>query len=191
MYRLPALVLPVQQEQLVPQDELLPIEDMLRQCFDLLGREEMVVPEDLPEDTRIQFAKHRPVTVEIEDGTVWITLRIIRLESGERLRLRNFIVRASYVANVDGLNAVLVREGPLSISGPGMSMRQRFPVRAIFNKVLSPNRPLPLTSGELLAEKMPQGTGITQFELRDGWIGLSVGKMVQHQRVAVRPQGIR
>jgi hypothetical protein len=72
-----------------------------------------------------------------------------------------------------------------------MSMRQRFPVRAIFNKVLSPSRPLPLTSSELLAERLPEQSGITQFELRDGWIGISIGKTTANQSIATRPAGIR
>ncbi len=177
-------------EQLVPQDEALPIDQVLTQCFDVLGVSDRPLPDDLPEDIMIQFAKHRPITVEIEDGKVWITMRIIRLQ-GDRVRLRNFIVRAAYTAQVDGLNAALVRDGHLSISGPGMSMRQRFPVRAIFNKVLSPTRPLPLTSPELLAERLPKQSGITQFELRDGWVGISIGKTTEHQRVASRPVGIR
>ncbi|MCS7471085.1 hypothetical protein NZK35_30890 [Stieleria sp. ICT_E10.1] len=177
-------------EQLVPQDETLPIDQVLTQCFDVLGASDRPLPDDLPEDIMIQFAKHRPITVEIEDGKVWITMRIIRLQ-GDRVRLRNFIVRAAYTAQIDGLNAALVRHGHLSISGPGMSMRQRFPVRAIFNKVLSPTRPLQLTSPELLAERLPEQSGITQFELRDGWVGISIGKTTEHQRVASRPAGIR
>ncbi|WP_145389114.1 hypothetical protein [Stieleria neptunia] len=177
-------------EQLVPQDETLPIDQVLTQCFEVLGAGDRPLPDDLPEDISIQFAKHRPITVEIEDGKVWITMRIIRLQ-GDRLRLRNFIVRAAYTAQIDGLSAALVRDGHLSISGPGMSMRQRFPVRAIFNKVLSPTRPLPLTSPELLAERLPEQSGITQFELRDGWVGISIGKTTENQRVASRPVGIR
>lgn len=178
-------------ENLVPQDEVLPIDAVLRQSFDVMGLAEVELPEDLPEDAEIQFAKHRPITIEIEDGKVWITMRVIRLQRGKNFRLRNFIVRAAYLPQVDGLNASLVRDGHLSISGPGMSMRQRLPVRAIFNKVLSPNRPLPLTSAGLLANRMPEQSGITQFELRDGWIGISVGKMAENQRVATRPAGIR
>lgn len=178
-------------EQLVPQDDAMPIEQVLRQCFDVLGAADTPLPEDLPEDTLIQFAKHRPITVEIEEGKVWITMRIIRLQREKGLFLRNFIVRAAYTPQITGLSAALVRDGHLSISGPGMSMRQRFPVRAIFNKVLSPTRPIALTSPELLAERMPEQTGITQFELRDGWIGVSLGKMVANQRIASRPDGIR
>lgn len=178
-------------EQLVPQDEVMPIRDVLSQCFDLLGMQDKTVPEDIPEDIQIQFAKHRPITVEIEDGKVWVTMRIIRLQDNDHLKLRNFIVRATYVPQIDGLGASLVRDGHLSISGPGMSMRTRLPVRAVFNKVLAHSRPLQLTSDELLQERVSEDTKITQFELRDGWIGMSIGHMQEQQTVAGRPRGIR
>ncbi|WP_143544156.1 hypothetical protein [Rhodopirellula sp. MGV] len=178
-------------EQLVPQNEVMPIRDVLTQCFDLLGMGDKTVPDDIPEEIRIQFAKHRPITVEIEDGKVWVTMRIIRLEDDDHLKLRNFIVRASYVPQINGLDTALVRDGHLSISGPGMSMRTRFPVRAVFNKVLAPSRPLQLTSGDLLQDRVSEDTKITQFELRDGWIGMSIGHMEEQQSVAGRPRGIR
>lgn len=178
-------------EKLVPQDGVQPIGQVLQQCFDLLGASSLELPEDLPDDTSIQFAKHRPITIEIEDGTVWITMRIIRLERGKRMRLRNFIVRAAYKPQIDGLNASLVRDKYLSISGPRMSMGQRISVRTVFNKVLSPNRPLPLLSAELLQQRLPTGSQITQLELRDGWIGISIGALAEHQTVASRPRGIR
>jgi hypothetical protein len=178
-------------EQLVPQEQAEPLESVLRECFELLGADASKLPEDLPADVKIQFAKHRPITVEIEDGKLWITMRIIRLERDRGSRLTNFIVRGAYRPQIDGLDVALVREGHLSISGPRMSMRERFPARAIFNKVLSPSKPLPLTSAELLAERLPEGSRVTQFELRDGWMGLSVSVSPESVEVAGRPRGIR
>ena len=178
-------------EQLVVQKEPQPIRDLMNQCFELLGIEPASIPDDVPSDVKIQFAKHRPITVEIEDGKVWTTLRVIRLEKGDRLKLRNFIVRASYVPSFEGLHAFLVRDGHLSISGPGMSMRRRLPVRAIFNKVLSPSERLSLTAPNLLADRMPADTVLTQLELRDGWIGLAAGARGVNGAVAKLPYGMR
>lgn len=176
-------------EQLIPQDELLPIEQVLRQCFDTVGATKSELPDELPEETSIEFAKHRPITVEIEDAKVWITMRVLRLDSGNRVRLRNFIVRAAYKPQIDGLSASLVRDGHLSVSGPGMSMRQRFPVRAIFNKVLSPSRALPVTSENLLSQHVPKDAKVTQFELRDGWVGISIATESELASIAKRRQG--
>lgn len=177
-------------EQLVVQETVQPIADVMAECYQLLGIDPSAIPDDIPDDTSIQFANHRPITVEIEDGRVWITMRIIRLQR-DRLRLSNFIVRSAYVPKVDGLDVSLVRDGHLNISGPRMSMRQRLPVRAIFNKVLSPNREIPLTTHAMLAGRVTEATGITQLELRDGWVGMSIGKRSESTEVASRPWGIR
>ncbi|KAA5545931.1 hypothetical protein FYK55_03185 [Roseiconus nitratireducens] len=178
-------------EQLVPQQEMMPLEEMLRECYALLGMQPPELNEDFPEDVSVQFARHRPITVEIENGKAFITMRIIRLHQGDRVRLSNFIVRAAYKPNIDGLAASLERDGHLSISGPGMSFRQRLPVRAIFNKVFSPNQTYSLTAPELLQERVPEGTQISQLELRDGWIGVAISQRESEDRVAGRPAVIR
>jgi hypothetical protein len=102
-------------------------------------------------------------------------MRIVRLNRGDNLKLSRFVVRAAYQAEIDGINASLVRDGHLRISGMGMSMRERLPVRAIFNKVLSPSRKIPLTLPQFTEHKALDNLVITQLELRDGWIGLAVG----------------
>jgi len=130
---------------------------------------------ELSADTIIHFAATRPITVEIEDDSVWITLRIMRLYSPGSVDLRRFVVRAVYKCEVDGMAASLVRDGHLRISGPGMSMRDRLPARAIFNKVFSTQRPLPLVPSTLGQHPAVSGLAISQLELRDGWIGLAIG----------------
>ena len=124
---------------------------------------------------RIQFTSSRPVTVEIHEGRLDLTMRIIRLDQTDGISLRNFIVKASYIPHIDGLRPALVRDGHLNISGPRLSMGDRVAVRTIFNKVLSPNRSLELTSEQLRTHPAMEGLAITQFELRDGWIGFAIG----------------
>ena len=162
-------------ERLIPRDDLMPIEETVDQAASVFGQE-VVLEEALPENVMLQFAKTRPVTVEIEDGKMWLTLRIVRLSRGERLNLTNFIVRAAYRPEVNGLRARLIRDGHLRISGPGMSMRQRLPLRTIFNKVLSPDRSFPLTLPTLVENPSATGLAISQLELRSGWIGLAISE---------------
>ena len=173
-------------EQLVPRDRPRPIVDMIRDGAFLFGHDTMTPPNDLPEDVSIQFAKTRPVTVEIEDGKLWLTLRIVKLLRGDQLELSRFIVRAAYVPQVDGLDAKLIREGHLSISGPRMSMRERLPIRAIFNKVLSPNVGFPLTIDALQHHPAAEGLAVSQLELREGWIAIGMSED-DSARVATRP----
>ncbi len=130
---------------------------------------------DLADDTIIHFASTRPITIEIEDDLLWVTLRVMRLSREDAIDLRRFIVRVAYRCETDGLHAHLVRDGHLRISGPGMSMRDRLPARAIFNKVFSTQRPLPLTPAAMAEHPAMEGLVITQLELRDGWIGIAIG----------------
>ncbi|TWT50598.1 hypothetical protein Pla22_33410 [Rubripirellula amarantea] len=162
-------------EQLVPREEPMSISDVAVHAADMFGQS-IEIPADVPDDVVIQFARTRPITVEVEDGKMWITLRVTKLKRGESLRLTNFIVRALYRPEANGLQASLVRDGHLRISGPNMSMRERLPVRAIFNKVLSADRPLPLTLPALVQHPSMEGLAISQMELRDGWIAIAVSE---------------
>ncbi|WP_442505120.1 hypothetical protein SH528x_003895 [Novipirellula sp. SH528] len=175
-------------EQLVPRDQPRFIADMVGEGMMLFGQNLAVVPDDIPNDVMIQFAKTRPITVEIEDGKLWLTLRIVRLTRGETFDLRRFVVRAAYVPQVEGLRATLVREGHLSISGPSLSMRERLPIRAIFNKVLSPNHGFPLTTELLVSHPAAEKLQISQLELREGWIAMSISEG-NPARVATHPGG--
>lgn len=171
-------------EQLVPRDKPMPIVDVITDAMSLFGRDAKL-PDELPTDVTIQFARTRPITVEIEDGKLWVTMRIVRLSNGKSVDLTQFIVRAAYSPTVDGLNASLVRDGHLRISGPGMSMRERLPVRAIFNKVLDSDKPLPLTLPTLANHPAMSGVAVSQLELRGGWIGIALSEQ-NAPRVALK-----
>lgn len=161
-------------EQLVPRGQPMSIHQMLNESAVMFAQSDMRVPDDIPENVTVQFARTRPITVEIEEGRLWVTLRVVRLRRDDRVDLTNFIVRAAYQPQMQGLQAWLVRDGHLRISGPGMSMRERLPVRAIFNKVLSPNRPFQLTLPKLNEHPAMESLAVSQLELRDGWIGLAI-----------------
>ncbi len=171
-------------EQIVPRDQPQTIAEVIREGAEMFGFSLAESTEDIPNDVMIQFAQQRPITVEIQDGQVWVTLRVVQLSRGEGLDLRRFIVRAAYIPQIDGMNASLVREGHLRISGPSLSMRERLPVRAIFNKVLSPNRSIPIVLPQLSDNPAAEGLAVSQLELRDGWLALAISK-AENSRVAL------
>ena len=172
-------------ERVVPAGEPTTIHETFDRTMKLFGQENVSLPEDIPTDVSIQFAKTRPITIEIKDGAVWMTLRVIELSREKGGKLKRFIVRAEYRPQVTGLSAKLVRDGHLRISGPGMSMRQRLPIRAIFNKVLSPNQPIPLTTTGLVENPALAKAEISQMELRDGWIAIAISD--RGSRIANQP----
>ncbi|QEG38616.1 hypothetical protein [Roseimaritima ulvae] len=161
-------------ERLAPSDEPRAIAAVAEELLEMFGRDASAVPEELPTDVYLQFSKTRPVTLEVDNDRMWLTFRLLRLTREGGLDLRHFIVRACYRGEVDGMHARFVREGHLSIKGARMSLGQRVAVRAIFNKVLNENQPLPLTSERLAEHPATAGTEISQLELRDGWIAFAI-----------------
>lgn len=161
-------------ERLLPSEAPQPIRSVASDLMQMFGRDRSQLPSDLPEDISVQFTRTRPITAEIDDGTLWLTFRIMRLRGERGPNLSRFIVRVGYRGVTDGLQARLVREGSLSISGPRMSLGQRVAVRAIFNKVLHEDQPLPLTSEKLIHHPATASTSISQLELRDGWLALAI-----------------
>jgi len=174
-------------EQLVPRDQAASIADIARNGLQRFGGADASLPVDISEDVMIQFATTRPITVEVDDGQLWLTLRIVSLTRGEQLNLSKFIVRAAYQPVINGLDAKLVRTGALRISGPRMSMRERLPARAIFNTVLAEENTIPITLPQLAEHPAATDLQISQLELRDGWIGLALGQAQKQPRIATRP----
>jgi hypothetical protein len=163
-------------EQLIPSDQAISIHDLIGKSAATFGKADVGIPDDIPADVMVQFARTRPITIEIEDGMLWLTLRVIRLRRDEGIDLTQFIVRAGYRAEVDGMNARLVRDGHLRISGPRMAMRERLPIRAIFNKIFAASREIPLTVPRLIENPAAQGLVVSQLELRDGWLALAISE---------------
>jgi hypothetical protein len=128
------------------------------------------------EDVRVRFQPNNPVTVDFQDGRLWLTLRVDSLEQPGRLLLKNFTIRAAYVPVVRGLWAGLEREGPVSVEGPKMTAKDRLPLRTIFTKVLSNQEAIPMVAESLLKNERAVGLAVSQMVLRDGWIGIAVSK---------------
>ena len=173
-------------EQLLPSGETMPIDQVLKKIAASFGQTDFQTPPDMPNDVEVRFASTRPVFVEIDEESLNLTLRIVQLKRGRAVDLRNVIITASYKPEVKGLHAYLIRDGHLSINGPNMSMRKRFPARTIFNKVLSTNHSLPITLKGLENRPVLAGLSITHLELTRGWIGLAISDE-ESPRLAVAP----
>jgi hypothetical protein len=174
-------------EHLVPTESPMPIRDAISDAMNTFGDHNASLPDEVPDDVTVQFARSRPITAEFKDDTLWVTLRVVRLRRGDRLNLTKFIVRAAYRPQIDGIHARLVREGHLRISGPGMSMRERLPIRAIFNKILSSNQALPLTLPAMTEHPALNGLVVGQLDLRDGWIAMSITRPREDRVASVEP----
>ncbi len=141
----------------------------------LLGKKDWQAPEELPKDVLIRFAPSRPISVELIENQLVLTLRISELSQGKH-KFERFIVRSTYVPVAEGLKAGLVRDGVVSIDGPRLTMGDRLPLRAIFAKVFVSRPEIPLVSESLVADPRAKGLAVTQIEVRDGWLAIAVAE---------------
>jgi len=133
--------------------------------------------DEIPADVLIRFDGERPILVEFLDGRLWLTLRIAVLTQPGRIELTDFVIRTSYIPAVTGLEAELVREGPISVDGDRISARERIPLRIIFAKVFEARSKIPMVSPELLKDPRTAGLAISQLILEENWLAIAVSEI--------------
>lgn len=146
--------------------------DKLAEVFD---QTPWKLPEDVPRDVIVRFAPSRPITVELRDGKVELTLRIADLYHPERnVRFQRFIIRVNYVPVADGLQAALVRDGVVSVDGPRLGFAEKIPLRGIFGTVFSSDANVNLVHNQWLKDPRSEGLAVSQVEIRDGWLSIAI-----------------
>ena len=73
---------------MIPREQPIPIRDLVRQTLATFGQDEAEIPAEIPDDVVVRFAPTRPITVEVEEGELWLTLRILKLQRGSKLNIR-------------------------------------------------------------------------------------------------------
>ncbi|MFO1066525.1 MAG: hypothetical protein U0892_21915 [Pirellulales bacterium] len=139
------------------------------------------LPSDVTQDIQIRFAPTRPITVELNNGKLELTLRIaeLRIEDKERaktMHFERFIIRTTYVPVAEGMHASLVRDGVVSIDGPRLGASSRIPLRAIFGKIFAARSTIRLINDKWEQDPRAQGLAVSQIEVADGWLGLAVSE---------------
>ena len=161
------------------------LQKMLREKFSQVASK---TPIETRKDTVFQFAPEDSVQVHINDGRLELTISFASIEfQGDSMN--GVAVHAFYVPKVEGLNAELVRDGSLGIEGR-FSSTDRARLHNLFNRVLPPERHLPIVRAENPKDKRFDGLMITQLVLEDGWMGLAVGP-VSSERVAERSRSLK
>jgi hypothetical protein len=161
------------------------LQERLRERFPRLALEN---PPEARRDTVFEFAYRDALQFRIDDGRLELMLGLSSLELQGR-RMENVIVHAFYVPVVEGLDAELVRDGPLGIEGR-ISSADRARLHNVFNSVLSEERRLPILPLEKFGEAQLSGLAITQLVLEDGWIGVAIGPDAPH-RTAERSRSLK
>lgn len=150
------------------------IAELSQHVANLLQVAPPTLPEDTPEDVTIRFMDVHPMSVEFIEGKMWVTMRIASLEQPGKINLKNFTVKASFTPQVSGLQAELIRDSVISIDGHRMGSKERFPLRAIFAKVLSDKTNIPLVSQALINDPRSEGLKISQLDMEQGWLAIAL-----------------
>ena len=156
-----------------------------------LGQSNFVVPADIPSNVKIKslFTQPRPQADSGDAGRLKITLKIDELKV-RRSKYENLTVRAYYRPSISGLQADLVRDGSIQVESPRrLRAKGVFVVRGVFAKVFQRNKPLPLLDERFSEDHRLAGLEVTQLELRDDWISLSIGgSATEAEQVANRSE---
>ncbi len=145
------------------------------------------VPEDVPENVTVEFAEQDAISLRWDDGAMQISIRVAEI-AFKRRAWKNFTVSARYKPSVKGLDAELYRDGIVELkSQKRLPMRDQVALRGIFSKVFSKNRNIALMPESFSKDNRLADLQFTQFVIRDGWIGISIGK--QRNSEIARPMG--
>lgn len=163
--------------QLGLNDRTWTIPELSEKLCDTFDQAPWPLPKDLPEGITIRFAPTRPITVELINGRLELTLRIAEMNHPQRkMNFQRFVIKACYIPVAKGMEATLVRDGSVSIDGPRLGMAEKVPLRGIFGVVFAPNSALSLIHRQWKDDPRSQGLAVSQVEVRDGWLSVAVSE---------------
>lgn len=169
----------------------------LPELYERLGQvfqqSEWELPADIPRDISIRFADTRPVTLELEEGRLRLTLRIAELHQPSGLHIERFIITTNYIPAAHGLSAELIRDGVVEINSSTDRLQDRFKLRLIFAKVFVENSQIPLINKNWTSDPRAEGLAVSQLEIRDGWLSVAISPTTSHfaAEVATRAEQLR
>jgi hypothetical protein len=139
-------------------------------------------------DVKVTFAEKDAVVVRCQDKRLSLTLSIAQLYKPSRKPWKNFQILAFYRPEVQGRSAELVRDGVIQLKPQRISITTRIVLDGIFSRALSSKNTWGLVPEQIIKEPKLDYTAITQFDIEDGWIGISLGRKSQAIQTAHRPR---
>lgn len=132
------------------------------------------LPENAPKDITIRFADTNPAWVEMHDGKLRLSLRVLSLQRGENRPIKRFVVTSTYIPVADGMHAELIRDGVVEIETRYSSDRRR--ARMIFAAVFVARPQIPLIAENWSDDPRSEGLAVSQVEIRDGWLAVAISE---------------
>jgi hypothetical protein len=148
--------------------------DLYRHVVAVLNLDEQHDLSKLPSDVEFQFAANDPLTLRFEEGKVELRLAIDELKCGER-SWSNFVIRAQFKPQVIDGQTYLVRDGIVRLSGSQLRTTAQISLRTVCAKVFPDDMKVRLWPDDLRNDERFADLDIEQIDIRDGWLGLSIG----------------
>jgi hypothetical protein len=105
-----------------------------------------------------------------------VQLNLKRLRIGNGKTWKNLTATCNFIPQAEGGKILFVQDGSgVELSGHRLNLRDQVAVRAIFTALFKDQYELPILPKNI-AQKLGPSATITQLELNDGWLGLSVDK---------------
>lgn len=170
-------------EQLQFDGKQTTVQDLIAEVAKALYQPVPKMPEELPTDVTLRFAEHDSVRVECQNGKLLLVVRLAELNAGRGNHWKNFEVRASLAPQTSGLDAQLLRDGTIELSGERLSLRDQVALRGIFSRVISKNKATSLLPEKLRNDPRLKDLAVQQFVVEDGWVSLALSP----QRLVSKP----
>jgi hypothetical protein len=131
------------------------------------------IPDELPENVSVTFAKTQPLRVECRDGLVHVQVALDAIESGRR-DWYDVVAHVAYRPVCSGPQVYLEREGPVQLRGPAHEGRIELALRTIFGKIFPKERRIPLLPEKVTTNPRLEGVEAVQSVASDGWLALTL-----------------
>jgi len=131
------------------------------------------IPDELPENVAVTFAKTHPLRVECRDGLVHVQVALDAIESGRR-DWYDVVAHVAYRPVCSGPQVYLEREGPVQLRGPAHEGRIELALRTIFGKIFPKERRIPLLPEKITTNPRLEGVAAVQSVSSDGWLAMTL-----------------
>ncbi|HUS40328.1 MAG TPA: hypothetical protein VMX74_12805 [Pirellulales bacterium] len=161
-------------QQLELDGKTLTLEELYRDIASRINRTVDEVPDTMPSNVYISFAAEDSIRVRCEDGKATLTMELAEVRKGKN-HWRDLTIKGIYEPSLNGLDARLVRTGPILLSGHRLRTRDQVALRGVFSKLLSKSNQLQLIPDDLVNDPRLNDMAVTQATITDGWIGIALG----------------